>query len=86
MVWAGVLAIRRTPLVFVPPGVKINLISYQELILEPVVKDLSEMFSGESFLFQQDCAPAHTSNSTQSWLRQQYFGFRHQGRVAPLQS
>ena len=56
--------------VFVPPGVKINSISYQKLILEPVVKDLSEMmFSGESFLFQQDGAPAHTSNSTQSWLR-----------------
>ena len=69
MVWAGVSALR-TPLVFVPPGAKINSISYQELILEPVVKDLSEvMFSGESFLFQQDGAPAHTSNSTQSWLR-----------------
>ena len=39
---------------FVPPGVKINSISYQKLILEPEVKDLSEMmFSGESFLFQQ---------------------------------
>ena len=70
MVWAGVSAIGRTPLVFVPPGVKINSISYQELILEPVVKDLSQMMcSGESFLFQQDGAPAHTSNSTQSWLR-----------------
>ena len=70
MVWAGVSAIGRTPLVFVPPGVKINSISYQELILEPVVKDLSEVvFSGESFLFQQDGAPAHTSNSTQFWLR-----------------
>ena len=54
MVWAGVSAIGRTPLVFVPPGVKINSISYQKLILEPEVKDLSEMmFSGESFLFQQ---------------------------------
>ena len=40
-------AIVRTPLV--PPGFEINSISYQELILGPIVKDLSElMFSGES--------------------------------------
>ena len=70
MVCAGVSTIGRTPLFFVPPGVKVNSISYQRLILEPVVKDLSEMmFSGEFFLFQQDGAPVHTSNSTQSWLR-----------------
>ena len=47
MVWAGISGICRTPLVFVPPGAKINSISYRELILEPVLKDLSQvMFSG----------------------------------------
>ena len=70
MVWAGGSAIGRTPLIFVPPGTKISSLSYQELILEPIVKDLNQtMFSGEPFLFQQNGAPAHTSNSTQSWLR-----------------
>ena len=28
------------------------------------------MFSGESFLFQQDGAPAHTSKLTQAWLNE----------------
>ena len=71
MVWAGISGIGRTPLVFEPPGAKINSISYRELILEPVLKDLSQvMFSGESFLFQQDGAPAHTSKLTQSWLKE----------------
>ena len=70
MVHAGVSAIVRTPLNFVPPGTKISSLSYQEQILEPIVKDLNQtMFSGEPFLFQQDGAPAHTSNSIQSWLR-----------------
>ena len=69
MVWAGISAVGRTPLIFVPSGVKINSITYCNLILEPVVKNLSEnMFNGESFIFQQDGAPAHTSNVTQTWL------------------
>ena len=69
MIWAGISANgRRTPLIFVPPGVKIN-ISYRELILEPIVKELSmTMFSGGYLLFQQDGAPAHTSKVTQAWL------------------
>ena len=69
MVWAGISAVGRTPLIFVPSGVKINAATYKELILEPVVKDLSQtMFKNKSFLFQQDGAPAHTANTTQSWL------------------
>ena len=71
MVWAGISGIVRTPLVFVQPGAKINSLSYRELILEPVLKDLSQcMFSGEFFLFQQDGALAHTSKLTQSWLKE----------------
>ena len=55
MVWAGVSAIGRTQLIFVPPGMKINATSYCELILEPVLKDLGlKMFEGQSFVFQQD--------------------------------
>ena len=52
---------------FVPPEVKFNLISYQKLILEQVLKDLIEkMFSGEIILFYQGGAHAHTSISIQS--------------------
>lgn len=70
MVWAGVSAVGRTPLVFVPSGVKINALTYKQYILEPVVKDLGHtMFKNDNFLFQQDGAPAHTAKSTQEWLR-----------------
>ena len=70
MVWAGISAVGRTPLIFVRAGVKINSTTYCELILEPVVKNLSQnMFNGGSFIFQQDGAPAHTSNASQTWLR-----------------
>ena len=84
MVWAGISAKGRTPLVFVPVGVKINSSTYQKLILEPVVKDLSKtMFNKESFLFQQDGAPAHTSNISQNWLRENS-GFHYQGGMASI--
>ena len=70
MVWASISAIGRTPLIFVPEGIKINLKTYQELILEPVVKDLSHtMFSGIAFLIQQDGVLAHARNTTQDWLK-----------------
>ncbi|KAI6649879.1 MhmaT1 transposase [Oopsacas minuta] len=69
MIWARVSAVGRTPLIFVPAGVKINAKTYKDLILEPVVKDLSQtMFFGQPFVFQQDGAPAHTAITTQDWL------------------
>ena len=70
MVWAGISAVGRTPLIFVPAGVKIYSSTYQELILEPVVKNLGQtMFNGGSFVFQQDGAPAHTAKINQTWLQ-----------------
>ncbi|KAI6651279.1 hypothetical protein LOD99_5427 [Oopsacas minuta] len=33
------------------------------------------MFNGEPFIFQQDGAPAHTANSTQTWLKHNFPGF-----------
>ena len=70
MVWAGISSIGRTPLIFVPVGVKIDTQTYRELILEPVIQDLSKpMFYGKPLVFQQDGGPAHTSNATQAWLR-----------------
>ena len=48
MVWSGISAIGRTPLIFVPSGVKINSVTYRDLVLEPVLKDLSSnMFSNQ---------------------------------------
>lgn len=69
MVWVGVSAKGYTPLVFVLQECKINAQNYKELILEPVVKDLSrDMFQGGQFLFQQNGAPAHISRRAQAWL------------------
>ncbi|KAI6657855.1 hypothetical protein LOD99_597 [Oopsacas minuta] len=63
-------AISRTSLIFVCAGVKIHTQTYRELVLKPVVKELSRtMLSGKPFVSQQDGAPAHTSNATQAWLR-----------------
>jgi hypothetical protein len=69
MVWAGVSAQGRTNLVFVPQGVKINSSIYRDLILDPVVKQVGQtIFNSQVWTFQQDAAPAHTSNVSQAWL------------------
>ena len=86
MVWAGVSSVGRTPLIFVPAGVKINSKTYQDLILEPVVKDLSHtMFSGQKFVFQQDGAPAHTSKMSQDWLKSKIPDFIQKEEWPPIQ-
>ena len=66
----------RTPLIFISQGAKINLINYRELVLEPVLKNVSqEIFESGSFIFQQDGTPAHTSRATQSWLQANFPSF-----------
>ncbi|KAI6656174.1 hypothetical protein LOD99_1507 [Oopsacas minuta] len=76
MVWAGISANGRTPLIFVPEGVKINAATYRQLILEPVIKHSSRnIFRNQLFVFQQDGAPAHTANITQKWLHENISGF-----------
>ena len=85
MVWAGISASGRTPLVFVPSGVKFNASTYRELILELVVKNLGQtVFNGKSFVFQQDGAPAHTPNSTQDWLRRNIRGLSVKTNGLPI--
>ena len=76
MVWAGVSASCRTNLIFVSQGVKINSEIYKELILEPEIKGAGKkLFNNEEWIFQQDSAPAHASNATQSWLRAENIEF-----------
>ena len=66
----------RTPLIFIPQGAKINSMNYRELVLEPVLKNVSqEIFESGSFIFQQDGAPAHTSKAMQSWLQANFPSF-----------
>lgn len=71
MVWAGVTENGRTPLVFVPAGVKINATTYQELVLEACVKPwAAKNFKKDRWVFQQDSAPAHKAKTTQRWLQE----------------
>ena len=66
MVCAGVTSDGRTPLVFIPQGVKINQSIYRESILESVLKPwVQKHFGSWPWTFQQDSAPAHRARATQ---------------------
>ncbi|KAI6648741.1 hypothetical protein LOD99_7128 [Oopsacas minuta] len=70
MVWGCVSANARISLIFLPQGLKINSATYQELILEQEISVAGQnLFRNNTWIFQQDSAPAHASKSTQDWLR-----------------
>lgn len=72
MVWAAVTANGRSPLVFLPNGIKVNAQLYRERVLEPVLKPWAHKhFNGEPYTFQQDSAPSHKARDTQEWLKKQ---------------
>lgn len=65
MVWAGVTATGKTPLVFVEKGVKINAKVYQDTILKAVVDPWAKRhFKKTPWTLQQDWAPAHSAKTT----------------------
>uniref|UniRef100_A0A914KM83 Transposase n=1 Tax=Meloidogyne incognita TaxID=6306 RepID=A0A914KM83_MELIC len=68
MVWAGICASGKTPLIFVDPGVKINKDYYLREILQRVVKPWAESHFGRRvWIFQQDSAPAHKAPAHSVW-------------------
>ena len=67
MVWAGVSAKGRTPLVFIPPGVKVNVVKYQELVLNPIVRGLGKtMFNDRPFYSSNTVRQPTQRKSTKS--------------------
>ncbi|KAI6650908.1 Carnitine O-palmitoyltransferase 1, liver isoform isoform X2 [Oopsacas minuta] len=75
MVWAGVTATGRTPLIFIPKGVKINQSVYRESILENVLKPWAQShFGNDLWVFQQDSAPADKAKATQKWCKTNFPG------------
>ena len=65
MVWAGVTANGKTPLVFVDKGVKINAQFYQQQILRDVLEPWARKhFGNQRWTLQQDWAPAHSAKTT----------------------
>ncbi|CAJ0928147.1 unnamed protein product, partial [Mesorhabditis belari] len=76
MVWAGVTADGKTPLVFVQPGVKIDQNYYEKEILMRHMKPWADNhFSGAPWIFQQDSAPAHRAKKTMEWFAKQNVDF-----------
>lgn len=76
MVWAGICATGKTPLVFVPLGTKINQEVYKRDILEAVVLPWAVQHFGEcEWTYQQDSAPAHKAKLVQQWCAANFPGF-----------
>ena len=76
MVWAAVSQAGKSPLVFVPEGVKINKETYIETILEQTLKPWAKKTYGDKgWTFQQDGATSHTARVTQQWCEDNCPGF-----------
>ena len=70
MVWAAITATRKSPLIFVPSGVKLNSQRYISDILEgQLLPWVREHFEGAPWTFQQNSAPSHGSRMTQGWIQ-----------------
>ena len=87
MVWGGICATGKTPLVFIERNVKINAAVYQNDILRGVVHPwVQEHFGENQFALQQDWAPAHGAKTiiqprgAFSWLLgERYMAFKLTG-------
>jgi len=65
MVSIGVSKLGCTELFFfVEPGVKINGAYYHDVLLMQKLLPVIRQISGNEFVFQQDCAPAHRARET----------------------
>ncbi|QQP35952.1 Uncharacterized protein FKW44_020909 [Caligus rogercresseyi] len=66
MVWRAVASNdKKSPLLRIPDGVKINKIVYLDFLKTKVFSWIHEEFDGVPVCFQQDGAPAHTSKIVQ---------------------
>lgn len=76
MVWAGICASGKTPLVFIDRNVKINAACYQQKVLRDVLEPWSaQHFGAGGFTLQQDWAPSHSAKSTIAVCRELFPGF-----------
>ncbi|QQP49253.1 Putative dde superfamily endonuclease [Caligus rogercresseyi] len=76
MVWAGVMSDgKKSPLIFVPEGVKINKEVYLSMLNDQVLPWIKAKYGETFFTFQQDSAPAHGSKLVQEWCKQNFPAF-----------
>lgn len=74
MVWAGVTWKTKSPLIFVPEGVKVDAAAYQEMLRTKVLPWASKNL-GQDWTFQQDGAGGHRAYDTQDWIKQNFPDF-----------
>ena len=76
MVWALVTATGRSPLLFVPTGVKLNSEWYISDIPEGCLLPWAEQhFKDKPWTLQQDSTPSHGSKFTQLWILRKISSF-----------
>lgn len=76
MVWAGICASGKTPLVFIDRNVKINGAVYQQAILRDVLHPWAQNhFGNDAWMLQQDWAPSHSAKKTIELCNELFPGF-----------
>ena len=76
IVWTAVTETGRSPLLFMPSGVKLNSQRCMADILEGCLLPWAKKhFQGVSWPLQQDAAPSHASKITQSWIKKKITSF-----------
>ena len=86
MVWAGVTSDgKKTPLIFIQEGVKIDTAVYLHLLSEEVAPWIESEYGDTPIVFQQDGAQSPTFNLTQSFCEAVFpqFWAKHQWPPSP---
>lgn len=75
MVFAGITASGKTPLLFVPQGVKVNSKNYMDLLKKEILPWAKSHFGSTPWTYQQDGAPAHKARNVQNWCARNFPDF-----------
>ncbi len=62
MVWASITSdSKKTPLIFIEEGIKVNLHVYKAMLVDKVLPWLQDTYGDTPYTFSQDSAPSHTA-------------------------
>nr|pir hypothetical protein F26H9.3 - Caenorhabditis elegans [Caenorhabditis elegans] len=75
MVFAGITANGKTPLIFVPQGIKVNGNNYLDMLKTELMPWVKKHFKKTKWTFQQDGAPAHKHKNVQAWCESNFPDF-----------
>ena len=75
MVFAGICYDGKTPLIFVPQGVKVNVTNYLDLLKTHVLPWSKQHFGRKKWIYQQDGAPAHKAKTVQDFCKSNFPDF-----------